>query len=120
MSNITLDTKVYTGLGYRGDGASWQNRDAGVVSGFKNIDTSINYTKDKTNVRAKITTPVVSTEASSCACPGEVLRNRYIDIVVRYDKMATQADRDSALQDIKDLVLTTQFSDLVKNLTIAV
>lgn len=120
MSNITLDTKVYNGLGYRGDGSSWRDTSAGVVSGFRNIDATINYTKDKTNVRFKIMKPTIQTESTACACPGEVLKVVYVDIVVRYDKSATPADRSSVLQDIKDLVVTSQFADYVQNLVIAV
>lgn len=118
MSNITLDTKVYTGMGLSPNGSKFQNRDAGVVSGFKTLDMSINFTKDKTNVRFKLFKPTVQTEATDCACPGEVLRERYLDIVVRYDKLDTQADRDSILQDAKDLVNSTQFAAYVKDLTI--
>jgi len=120
MSNITLDTKVYNGLGYRGDGSSWRETSAGVVSGFKTIDATINYTKEKTNVRFKIVKPTIQTESSACACPGEVLRTVFVDIVVRYDKLSTPADRTSVLTDIRDLVQTTQFQEYVEHLTIAV
>jgi hypothetical protein len=107
-------------MGLKPGGSSWQNREAGVVSGFKNLDATINFTKEKTNVRFKLYKPTVQTVGTACACPGDVLRETYLDLVVRYDKNDTQADRDSVLQDIKDLVLTTQFAAYVKDLTITV
>lgn len=120
MSDITLNTKVFTGLGYRDDGSSWQNRESGVVTGFRTLHASINYTAKKVNVRFKLDAPTIQGDATACACPGEVLRNRYFDIVVRYDQLETAAGRTATLAEIRSLVLTTQFADYVENLTIAV
>lgn len=118
MSDITLSTKVYTGMGLRSNGSAWQNREAGVVSGFKDLDATINFTKDKVNVRFKLRKPTIQTVDAACSCPGEVLRETYFDAVARYDRLSTQADRDTMLTDIRDLVASSQFEAYIKNLTI--
>lgn len=115
MSNITLNSLVYTGNGILNGVASFINRTAGLVTGFRVLSSRVTY-NDKTLVAWKMQKPELVAEDSECGCAGALKYTNHFDIQVRLDKRATAAERAAILKDIQDLVLTTQFSESVTSL----
>lgn len=116
MSNIVLDGTTYVGNGITNGVNLWQDRTSGVVAGFADLTASVNITKTKVNALSKIREPILQGVDSACACEGAVLRTNYLDVNVRFDASATQADRDAMWQKAKDWVNSAQFAALVKDL----
>lgn len=116
MSTIVLDGTNYVGNGITNGVNLWQDRRAGVVAGFSDLTASVNTTKTKVNVLSKIREPILQGVDSACACKDAVLRTNYLDVNVRFDASATQAERDSMWQKAKDWVNSPQFAALVKDL----
>lgn len=109
MSTIVLNALNYVGEGIV-NGISWfREKSVGLVAGFRTLTARISYNPTKTVVAWKLVKPVVATESTDCVCAGEILREAIIDITVRLDREATQAERDAIVEDIEDLVATTQF-----------
>lgn len=116
MSNIVLDTKTYVGNGIANAIASYFDRSGGIAASFAKLTGSVrNDTKSR--IQWKLSVPTVATEASSCACPGQVLRVADVDISVRFDPGATQTERDVVLAQIQDLVQVSEFTGSVSSLT---
>lgn len=57
----------------------------------------------------KLTIPTVATEATSCACVGDVLSQVDVHIEIRSDAASTTAHLTEALDQLDDLVLNAQF-----------
>lgn len=119
MSNIVLNTLTYVGTGIINGLSYFWEKSLGIVSGFSALTNRINYTQDRVNVLWKLEVPVLQSEATSCACPGDVLRNTIVNIEVRYDKRATQAERDDIDLRVQNLVTSAQFRASVKSLVLA-
>lgn len=118
MSNIVLSSLTYTGLGFLKDGiAQFIERSAGIVSYFKTITSRVSYGPSRITAAIKLEKPVHIDPTEGC-CTATDLTPTIVDIVVRYDKMLPATYRTATLQDIKDLVLTSQFSDLVTTLVV--
>lgn len=115
MSNLTLNTKTYTGAGLLNGVVSWIERSLGIASGFSAVRSSLRIDpesqKDGGKIRIKwdLELPVVATEDSSCSCAGEVLRKADVNITIRIDKGYTTAERTDFMERLEDLVQTTQF-----------
>jgi hypothetical protein len=107
--SLTLNTKVFTFDGIANAIAAFSNRAAGVVAGFKTVTASIRLTPEKSRVTWKAGFPVVAEEATSCACPGNVVRRLDADINVRMDPGATTAERTDFALSLKDLVASPEF-----------
>lgn len=116
MSNIVLDGATYVGNGITNGVSLWQDRTSGVVAGFADLTASVNITKTKVNVLSKLREPILQEVDSACVCEGAVLRTNYLDVNVRFDASATQADRNTMWQKAKDYVNSAQFAALVKDL----
>ena len=116
MSTIVLGGTNYVGNGITNGVNLWQDRSAGVVAGFSDLTASVNFTKTKVNVLSKLREPVLQGPGSACACEGTLLRTNYMDVNVRFDAAATQAEREAMWQKAKDWVNSAQFAALVKDL----
>lgn len=116
MTTITLNTKAYVGAGILNGLSSWWDRTGGIVSAFQQLTNAVSFTQTKSVVKWKLVAPVVQTDPTACACPGEVLRSTIVDISFRFDKAATKAERDDVLKRIQELVLTDDFAGSVSNL----
>lgn len=116
MSTIVLDGNNYVGNGITNGVNLWQDRSAGIVAGFSDLTASVNITKTKVNVLSKIRAPILQEVDSACACEGSVLRTNYLDVNVRFDASATEAERDTMWKMAKDWVNSAQFLALVKDL----
>lgn len=117
MANITLNTKVYNGVGILNGIAQWFERSGGLAGAFSSLTASVvvGFAKSKSRVHWKIGMPVVAAEASACACPGDAVRRLDADINVRLDSTATLAERTDFALRLKDLVATTEFQQSIIN-----
>lgn len=109
MSTIVLNAKNYVGEGIQNGLTFFREKSAGLVAGFNTLTGRIAFNPTKTVVAWKLVKPTLATESDECACAGTVLREAIIDITVRLDRAATQAERDAIAEDIEDLVATSQF-----------
>lgn len=114
--SLTLNTKVFTFDGISNAIATFSNRAAGIVAGFLSSSASIRLSKEKSRITWKLGYPVVATEASACACPGEALRRSDCDINVRMDPGVTTAERTDFALALKDLVASPEFQASIINL----
>lgn len=117
MSNITLNTKLYSGSGFIAGVAQWVERGAGILSGFSNLRASL---RSDTKVRVKwdFDLPVVATEDSACSCAGSILRKGDVAVSIRMDPTMTLAERTDLADRLKDLVQTSQFRDSIISLVV--
>jgi len=115
MSDITLDSTVYADMGVTNGVHSWTDHSAGVPAGFSTLTQRINLTKERVNFLSKLYVPMVATDPSACACPGELLEECYFDINIRTSKKTDGGTRSFILQAIRDYVATAHFSELVTN-----
>lgn len=115
MGNITLNTETYNGTGVTNGVAQYIERSAGVAAGFSPVTGSVRQ-DSKSRVQWKLAQPVVATEASSCSCPGTVIRVMDADIRARLDPGATLAERTDFALRLKDLVASVEFQQSIINL----
>lgn len=117
MANITLNTKVYNGAGVLNGIAQYFERSGGIAGAFSQLTASVvvGFAKAKTRVHWKIGMPVVATEASACACPGDAVRRLDADMTVRMDSTATLAERTDFALRLKDLVASAEFQQSIIN-----
>ena len=115
MSDITLDGVVYADMGVTNGVHSWTDHSAGVPAGFCTLTQRINLTKERVNFLSKLYLPMVASDPSACACPGDLLGECYFDVNVRTSKNADGITRAFILQAIKDYVATAHFSGLLIN-----
>lgn len=113
MSTIVLSALNYVGEGIQNGITFFREKSAGVVAGFRTLTGRVSYGPTKTVVAWKLVKPTLATEADEGAVVGSVLREAIIDVTVRLDRAATQAERDVIAEDIEDLVATTQFKSSI-------
>lgn len=119
--SITLNTKTYNYSGHTPQQLSvYTERSSGVATGFSNLTNRVedgnNSSGAKTKVRWKLKVPVVQAAESECACPGDLLREAIVDLVITFDPRASATERTDMLDRLQDLVLTTEFIGSVTNL----
>jgi hypothetical protein len=116
--SITLNTKVYNGNGVIAGVSSYTERTAGVAAGFSPVTATVSVGDGtaKSRIRWKLHLPVVATEASACACPGQAIRSSDGDINVRLDPGSTTAERTDFALRLKDLVASPEFQASIINL----
>lgn len=117
MSSITLNTKVYTGIGFNQNGQSvFKEVSAGVPSGFSYLTDKVTTNTGKTDstVKWNLSIPIVASADSDCSCAGDVLRTYYVRVEVTAPAGSTAEERLDVYTRLKDLVATTAFSDSVK------
>lgn len=119
MSNLTLNTKTYTGAGLLNGLVSWIERSLGIASGFSTVRSSLRTDPEKAGkVRIKwdMDMPVIATESSACSCAGDVLRSGDFAISIRLDKGLTTAERTDLAERLEDLVASAPFKASIINL----
>lgn len=120
MSSITLNTKVYNGVGFNGKNMSvFKNTSAGLPSGFSYLTTAVNTATGgkPSTVRWNLSLPHIAVEPSACACPGGILGTDYVRFEVSASATSTPADRVDLYLRIKDLVLSAEFKASIEDLT---
>lgn len=121
MSTIVLNTKNYLSAGIANAISAFTERSAGIAAGFSNATFSLRMnSQDKIRGTVKLDLPVVAEEATSCACPGQVLRVADANISIRMDQGMTTAERTDFALRLKDLVASSAFQDYVINLQLPV
>lgn len=116
--SITLNTKAYNFAGLMNGIATYQDRSAGLASGFSALSARVQVTvqNSKSHVSWKLRLPVVNSESSACSCPGDVLRTSIADIVIQLGASATLAERTDFALRLKDLVASPEFQASIINL----
>lgn len=112
MSNLTLNTKTYSGSGFVNGLVSWIERSGGIAAAFSVVRSSLRMdpeSKGKVRIKWDLDMPIVAAEGSECACPGDVLRKADVTVSIRLDKGLTLAERTDFMERLEDLVQTTQF-----------
>lgn len=117
MSNLTLNTKTYSGLGINAGVTKYQERSSGVASGFSNLDQKISF-DDKKIIRnvTRLYVPVVAAAASNCTCEGDVLRTTDAILTVRIPQTATAAERLDFVKRLQAMVMTPEFAASISDL----
>lgn len=119
MSTIVLNTKNYLGAGIANAISAFTDRSAGIAAAFSHATFNLRIApKDKIRGTVKLDLPVVATEATSCACPGDVVRLADATISFRMDPGMTATERTDFALRLKDLVATSAFQDMVINLVV--
>ena len=120
--SITLNSVVYNWSGFDQSGTSrWTATAGGVASGFSQLTERVTVPagsnpEAKAKVKWRVSIPVISSEDSKCACTGTLMRTAYVDIAADFGLLATASERAAVLAAIRDLVLTTEFSNSFKGL----
>lgn len=116
---LTLNTKTYAWSGIANMISTWFERTGGVAAAFSSVTASAKISTSKaerTRINWKLRLPVVATEATSCACPGDVVRSIDGDINLRIDSGMTLAERTDYALRLKDLVASPKFQASIINL----
>jgi hypothetical protein len=113
---ITLNTKVYNGVGYNPNGQFvYSETSGGVASSFSYLTAKVNVGTGKadTAVKWNLSVPVVATVDSECSCAGTVLRTDYVRIEVTVPAGATTAERLDLQKRVTELTASAQFKDSI-------
>lgn len=113
---ITLNTKAYAFTNVLNGISSYLHRAAGVAAGFMSLTSRVSIDSANSRVSWKLKVPVVGTEATSCACPGDILRLSVADVNVKLAPGATVAERTDFALQLKDLVASPEFQASIINL----
>lgn len=122
---ITLNSVVYNWAGFDPSSTSrWTATAGGLATSFANLTARVTIGGKEgkgqvarmSKVKWRMATPVIATEASSCACAGDVLRTSYVDVAADFDPTATLAERTDILARLRALVLTAEFGNSFLNL----
>lgn len=115
---LTLNTKTYNGTGIQNGIGGYMERSGGIAASFSPVTSSVKLEKDRTRITTKLVLPIVQSEATACACPGEVLQADDVIVNARLAPGATDAQRLDLYNRFKDLVNTTAFRDQFTLLTV--
>lgn len=108
MGNIVVNTKTYNGTGVISGIGQYTERSGGIAAAFSSLTASV-VLGVKSRIHWKLRLPVVADEASSCACPGQVVRSADADLAIRMDPGMTLAERTDFALRLKDLVASPEF-----------
>lgn len=112
MSDLTLNTKTYSGAGFVNGLVSWIERSGGIAAAFSLVRSSLRVdpeAKGKVRIKWDLDMPITAAEDSSCSCAGDVLRKADVTINVRIDKSMSTAERTDFMERLEDLVASAQF-----------
>lgn len=117
FTNITLNTKVYTPTSYKGEMATWTNRDGGVAAAFSPL-TQRFYQAPSQGGKAgafhsvhRLTVPIVAAVDTECSCAGSLLRESGLEVRAWFAPASTTAERTDLLARLRALVLDPAFED---------
>jgi len=120
MSTIVLDSLNYVGEGVVNGVSRFIERSAGLAAYFRTLSSSVtlNTKGQRTSIKWKLVLPFPAAPTEDCPCAGEL---PYIDTIVnidvRIDARAPKAFRDDIVDHIQSLVLTSQFTGSIEDLT---
>lgn len=117
--SITLNTKVYSGIGFNQNGQSvLKETSGGYPSAFSYLTDKVNggTGKNDSTVKWNLSIPVVSTAVDGAVAPGTVLRTYFARIEVQVPASSTAAERDDLYARLLDLVESAQFTASIKQL----
>lgn len=126
MANLTLNTKVYGGRGIVNGISKWLNTAAGLLSAFASVTCGVSLPTaakrpgvpaPKAHVKWNLKMPVITEEASACACPGEVVDEIDCIITVRATSGVSETVRTDFALQVKDLVASTDFQSSIISFT---
>lgn len=121
MANIVLNSLTYVGRGVVNAVATWLNTGAGFVRGFRKLSCAIRSDAGSDSlVTWRLELPrLVDPENACCAPAGtRVGRPSTVEVRFRFDEFSSGAERDDALKQLKDLVLTAELSASVISYTL--
>lgn len=113
---ITLNTKAYSFSGLLNGIASFVHRGVGVAASFLTLTGRVRLSAKDSLVTWQLRVPVVATEATACACPGDALRVTWVDINIKLPAGATKAERTDIALQVKDLVASPEFQASITDL----
>lgn len=119
--SLVLNGKTYDFAGFDQNGVStFKETSSGIPGGFSYVTckvTTPNTTKADSQVKWRLTMPILASEDSSCACEGAVLRMyRWEDGKSVIPSGSLLAERQDFLARVTALVATTQYIASVNNL----
>lgn len=115
MSNMTLNTKEYTGVRST-DGLSWWKYfGAGVAALFAFVNGRVTIT-DKARIRFKARVVFPQPEGAPVCCGPNEERVADADISVRFHNSLTEAERTDFELRLEDLMKSAQFRAAVRQL----
>lgn len=117
---ITLNTKVYNGIGFNPNGQFvYSETSGGTASSFSYLTSRVNAGTGKSDstVKWNLSIPVTAAVDSDCSCAGDVLRTDYVRIEVTVPAGATAAERTDIWTRVKDLVSAAQFKASIETLS---
>lgn len=115
---ITLNTKTYNWAGFTAQAiAMYREVSAGIASGFSVLTGKVDVSDKTSKVSWKLRLPLIQTTGDACACPGDVVRESIVDIVIRMDPKLTAAERGDLAIRVKDLAASTEFQSSISSLT---
>lgn len=126
MSDLTLNTKEYGGRGVANGISRWLNTAAGLISAFASATASVTIptaakrtgaVAPKAHVKWNLKMPIVTEEASSCACPGDAIDEIDAYIQVRISSGVSETVRTDFALQLKDLVATPEFQASIISLS---
>jgi hypothetical protein len=118
QGNLTLNTKVYNPRGKSGDVASWVLAGDATFGGATSTVTESVRGPSKdgfTRSRFKLDIPKNADEASACACPGGVLGQGGVEIIVITHSSMTAAERTDLTLRAQGLVANAIFTAAAAN-----
>lgn len=117
--NVTLNTKVYSPRGTSNGVTKWvKPGDTGFGGGQSELTSSLKGPNDSGNNRVRIilTSPLIASEDSVCACAGTALGIAQMNCNIDLPSALTPAQRQDFRMRIKDYFATAEFTALLDNL----
>lgn len=117
---ITLNTKVYNGIGFNPNGQYvFSEKSGGTPSSFSYLTTkdTVGTGKAGSTVKWNLSLPIVATSDGDCACAGDVMRSYYTKIDITVPAGSSAAERADLYLRLKDLIASTQFKASIEDLS---
>ena len=113
---ITLNTKTYNFAGLLQAISNYRETSGGVANAFSYLTARVSQASARYTVSWKLKLPKVAADASACACPGDMIDEDIVDIVVKVSSKRTAAERADLALRIKDLAASTEFQSSISSL----
>lgn len=117
--NFTLNSVVYTALGFISTGASqWGALASGIAGAVSRLTGRVNLPAGQNDgsVKWKLAIPIAATESDACGCVGDVMRTYYLSVEVNLPRAGTTAERTNVYEQLVDLVGDPAFKASIENL----
>lgn len=118
FGSLTLDGVVFGASDITAGVAKWVDRTSGVPGGFAPITLQVRTPNAQTKnyrVVSKFVRPTVQTESTSCACPGEVIRQMIADVTIVLPSSSTLAERQEFLDQLQAFMMSVPYTAAVEN-----